>query len=658
MPLSLAWLTAAALAGLTLAAATATAQSGAYFRTISGAKAPAASAPAVVLPPVAVVTAPTLDVSGVPLTGRVGDYYQGIAAMGGSATSLTVANTPYGIRSLGQSLSGYPTDEGLFSVTFTAEDDAGKSVSASVDVEIGQADYFTLDVTGVPLNGRVGSHYYGHVVAHGFHKSDITHRVIGPAFSEMSLNMYSDGYIVGTPLAAGSYDVLFEARAPDASIRTALRTITIWDAQTDPMNPGLIDLGPYMYASTQMRLAEGMRGADGRIGWASVYLTDIGQGDKTFSLASGSLPPGISINELGRFVGTATSTGTYTFTVRATTPTGAGVTPPFTVTVGAAVPAGIKLNVTTDYTAQQWRGHAFNTSATYGAYDGQGPYTHAPVQILSQTGSAAVSQSAQFWGGQRVDVDWNSPGELWLRACASDATGAQACRDIRFAATYTGFEAGLSFPNRNLTCSAAAGNTVPFSYDVMVTRSMGHSLPIAIAPAFDGPGSVNEAAGVQVAAIAGGYRVTGSFTKFNAKIPVRSTITDTAGAELLRVDHNGFNVDLGDCDPAALGPFTVEWDTPLLARSVGWESQLVGVKVVNGWGKVDWIAHSQWDGCQMPEYQADWSDKEAWQTRAIWLQGGRTGCSSSTQSMIQIYTFRDSLGRVRQTSPLSADLHH
>jgi hypothetical protein len=65
-------------------------------------------------------------------------------------------------------------------------------------------------------------------------------------------------------------------------------------------------------------------------------------GPFTYSLASGDLPPGLTLSSSGTMSGTPDTPGEYSFTIEATTPLGCSGTKPYTLTVGTlAAPTGL-----------------------------------------------------------------------------------------------------------------------------------------------------------------------------------------------------------------------------------------------------------------------------------------------------------------------------
>jgi LPXTG-motif cell wall-anchored protein len=104
----------------------------------------------------------------------------------------------------------------------------------------------------------------------------------------------------------------------------------------------------------------------------------------TYSLASGSLPPGMALSSTGAFSGTPTTPGSYSFTVRATgAPSGDSADQSATIVVKAptiTITSGTPTSPVTAY--EPYAAHVFNASG------GKAPYT-----LALRSGSLPVGMS-------------------------------------------------------------------------------------------------------------------------------------------------------------------------------------------------------------------------------------------------------------------------
>ncbi len=99
-----------------------------------------------------------------------------------------------------------------------------------------------------------------------------------------------------------------------------------------------------------------------------------GTGPYTYSISSGSLPPGLSLSESGVLSGTPTTAGTYTFTVQSQDSGGTTGTASVTITIA---PGATPITVTPSSLPNGTAGTSY--SATIGATGGSGTYSNFAV---------------------------------------------------------------------------------------------------------------------------------------------------------------------------------------------------------------------------------------------------------------------------------------
>ena len=111
------------------------------------------------------------------------------------------------------------------------------------------------------------------------------------------------------------------------------------------------DSGPLSFSGGQ--LADGTVGSD----YIDYLVATGGTGADTWAITSGSLPPGLSLDQnAGTITGTPTASGTYTFTAQATdssTPTPQTASSPVSITVDAASPLTVPTTALSDATVGQ-----------------------------------------------------------------------------------------------------------------------------------------------------------------------------------------------------------------------------------------------------------------------------------------------------------------
>jgi large repetitive protein len=157
----------------------------------------------------------------------------------------------------------------------------------------------------------------------------------------------STGLLSGTPTTAGTYS--FTVKVTDIAGLSATEATSI-----------TIVPGPSLTFSAPPQ------------GWTNTVYSDTltatgGTTPYTFSISSGSLPPGISLSASGVLSGTPTSTGTYSFTVKLTDAAGQTTTKATTLTVATGV--------TTNFAAPPSGSVGIAYSYTLTATGGTTPYT-------------------------------------------------------------------------------------------------------------------------------------------------------------------------------------------------------------------------------------------------------------------------------------------
>lgn len=245
--------------------------------------------------------------------------------------ALTGGSLPSGLELASNgTISGIPLSAGVFSFQATVTDSQGltgtvrtKSVTCSI----------TIDPPCVPLNlqcvstapGKVGQSYSASFTTSGGTGPYVFSLVTGPLPPGLTLS--TGGVLSGIPTAAGSFPITVQVTDGSGALCDGNQVVS-----SDCIVTIESDCPPITLAC--------VANASGKVGTAyssSLSVTG-GIAPYTFSIVSGSLPPGLSLNGgTGAITGTPTAAGTYTFTARvrsanppSSTPTG----PAQTVTVG------------------------------------------------------------------------------------------------------------------------------------------------------------------------------------------------------------------------------------------------------------------------------------------------------------------------------------
>ncbi|HUB66305.1 MAG TPA: putative Ig domain-containing protein [Candidatus Methylacidiphilales bacterium] len=145
------------------------------------------------------------------------------------------------------------------------------------------------------------------------------------------LSLSSGGVISGTPTVAGTFSFTAQVTDSNSMSATATFSLTIY-----PQGTPII--------ATSSPLPQGTAGA----AYNQTLTASGGTTPYTWSIASGSLPAGLSLSSTGVISGTPTTAGTANFTVQVTDSDGLSSTAPFiltvnpppTITTGSPLPSG------------------------------------------------------------------------------------------------------------------------------------------------------------------------------------------------------------------------------------------------------------------------------------------------------------------------------
>ena len=196
-------------------------------------------------------------------------------------------------------ISGTPTKAGTYTFTATVVDAYGNSGTDNCTIVVVGAPPVNLDCGACgsgASNGKVGSSYTATLSVSGG-KSPFKFSIASGSLPT-GLPLSASGAIAGTPTAAGTYT--FTAMVTDANGSTDTATCTI------VITGSSINLGCGSCGSGKATV-----GAP----YSSTPTVSGGTAPFTYSIVSGSLPPGLKLNATtGAISGTPTAAGAYTFT--------------------------------------------------------------------------------------------------------------------------------------------------------------------------------------------------------------------------------------------------------------------------------------------------------------------------------------------------------
>ncbi|KRD79436.1 putative Ig domain-containing protein [Lysobacter sp. Root983] len=426
------------------------------------------------------------------------------AAAHGTATAsgTTITYTP---------TAGYA---GPDSFTYTATNSAGTSAPATVTITVSNP---TITVTaGGPLTAQVGGAYSQTFTWNGgtqpFSGYNVTNLPAGLSITGTTANSVT---VSGTPTAAGSFAL--NASATDSS--TGNGPFTVGQAFTLTVGAPTLSMTP---AAGNLPMNYG-------VATTINFAASGGTGPYSFSLASGSLPVGVSFSSAGVLSGTPTVPGNYNVSVRVTDAS-TGVGAPFALqqnyTIVVATPA-----IAIDPPSLPNGSAAVAYSAQLSSTGGVAPYSYSLLSGALPIGMSFTSAGA-FSGIPRSD------GNFSITVQSTDSNGQTGSRVYTFTiapatvtispATLPGGTVGVAY-NQSLSSS---GGIAPYTYSIV-----SGNLPVGLA--FSSAGVLSgtpTTAGSYTAAIRStddaGYNTTVNYTIVIADaVPVANNDTATTLAQ-------------------------------------------------------------------------------------------------------------------------------
>lgn len=277
----------------------------------------------------------TLTLTGSPPTATRTQAYSFTPSRGGGKSPYTFAlvsgSLPSGLtlNSSTGAITGTPTSTtyGNFPITIRVTDALGGVANLNATL-VYQNVVTPVSISGsYPSAGMVSRSYSGSLTASGGAGGNVWSVFSGSLPPGLTLNT-STGALTGTPSANGSYS--FTIRVTDSIGQTAnsAQSVTV---------------------AANLTISGTLASATQGVSYSSSLTASGGHGGNSWSIASGSLPAGLSINSsTGAIAGTPSSTGTSSFTVRVTDGQGFSADSAQSITVGAAASVSITDQLITD----------------------------------------------------------------------------------------------------------------------------------------------------------------------------------------------------------------------------------------------------------------------------------------------------------------------
>jgi len=350
---------------------------------------------------VVIAATPSLTIAGSLGSGTVGSPYS--AALTGSGGygagtytfSLASGALPSGLTlSAAGTLSGSPTAAGTFTFTVQVTNAYPSAVAGFPPLTGTQSFtvtvYPVLTITTVTASGgSVGAAYSQTFAATGGAGASTYTWSLASGTPPTGLTLSAAGVLSGTPTAAGTFtfSVQVSSQSPNSGVQTASQGFAVAIATA----PSLSIAGILSGGTVGVPYSGTLTGFGG-----------YGAGAYAFSLASGTLPAGITLSASGTLSGTPTAAGTSTFTVQVSnTYTGTVTLAPLTATQSYTVVIYPALAITLQTASSGSVGATYSQTLTATGGAGASTYTWSvatgappPGLILSAAGVLSGTPTA------------------------------------------------------------------------------------------------------------------------------------------------------------------------------------------------------------------------------------------------------------------------
>src|SRR5450756_1044673 len=365
-------------------------------------------------------------------SGTVGvSYSQALATTGGTAPyswSVSGGALPAGLALNGAgTISGTPSNNGTSSFTAKVQDGAGDTDTQPLQITVNSNPVI---ITAALPNGTVGSPYSTTLAVSGA-VAPVTWGISQGTLPQGLSLAASTGVISGTPSTPGT--AAFTVRLADSGGGSATKALSL------TINPPALGI-------TTSTLPAGTVG----VAYSQALGASGGTPPYTWSVASGSLPAGLSLAAGGTISGTPGTAGSSSFTVRVTDSASASATAALSLTVNPTA-----LGITTSSLPAGTVGVAY--AQALGASGGTPPYTWS---VASGSLPAGLSLAA----GGTISGTPGTAGSSSFTVRVTDSASASATAALSLA---------INAPALGITTSSLPAGTVGVAYSQLLGASGG-----------------------------------------------------------------------------------------------------------------------------------------------------------------------------------------
>jgi hypothetical protein len=349
---------------------------------------------------VASAPTPTMVLSSTVANAVLGSPYSGQIIAGGGTEpysySVTAGDLPDGLSldPSNGSITGVPESIGSSDATVTVTDSSTPPLTGTIDVPIAVSAPTPLTMADQTLADAAVSLSYAAIVTSSGGTGAVTYKVTSGSLPPGLHLETASGTIYGTPTTPGTTTFTVTGQDQSSPPQTASAAITVSVDEAEPLTaptPAPIEIQQGASISAEL-------------------VSSGGKAPVKWTVESGTLPPGISLQKSGGFSGTATTSGTYDLTAEATDSLpGAPQTTNVPVTIDVDAPELIQID--TNDVPEGTMGEAYSTSVE--AEGGIAPYQYSvisgslPPGLSLDPGSGAISGTPSAAGGYQATVQVN-----------------------------------------------------------------------------------------------------------------------------------------------------------------------------------------------------------------------------------------------------------
>ena len=297
-------------------------------------------------------------------------YSQTLHASGGTAPytwSISDGALPSGLSLSSAQISGTPSVAGTANFTVQVVDANSTSVTRALSITVSPAPV-SITTASLP-NGQIGISYAQTLLASGGTGSYTWS--IGSGSLPAGLGLGSSGQITGTPTTSGNSN--FTVKVNDTGSGSDTRALSINIATV-----------PVSITTTSL--------LNGEVGilYSQTLQASGGTGPYTWSVSSGALPPGLTLDSSGHIAGTPTAASTASFSVKVSDSASGRGSAALAITIAPALTSGACP------AASGAVGQVY--SASLSASGGIPPYAWTMANGVLPTGLTLNSTSGQISG--------------------------------------------------------------------------------------------------------------------------------------------------------------------------------------------------------------------------------------------------------------------